>query len=69
MTHQHPLDILDHLTPDDALAVLKALAREEPHIAARAAEIALQRLSGVDYEDVAYDLDTALNMLHLSRSA
>jgi hypothetical protein len=63
MTHQNPHEILDHLTPDDALAVLQALARDDPQIAARAAEIALQRVSGVDYENVAYDLDTALNML------
>ena len=41
--------IIDRLSPEDALVILKALARDGEQIAARIAEIALAHLSDVNW--------------------
>jgi len=54
--------IIDHLSPDEALAILKHLAKEDADLARRIEQIGRKRLTGVDVEDIAEqvysDLDT-----------
>lgn len=42
--------VIEHLSPHDALAVLKTLARDDEALAARIAEIATAHLSKLDPE-------------------
>jgi hypothetical protein len=65
MTLQDPHQIIDHLSPTDALAILRALAREDERLAARIAQIATAQLSDVDPGDVAIDLYEELNALEV----
>jgi hypothetical protein len=60
-----PHEIMDQLSPNDALAVLRALARDDQALAARIAEIATAHLSEVDPENVAFDLYDELNALEV----
>jgi hypothetical protein len=60
-----PRKVIDQLSPADALAVLKTLAREDDSIAARAAEIATERLSTVDPKAVAFELYDELSLLEV----
>ena len=55
--------IIDHLSPDDALAILKILAREDDRLGARIAEIATSYLSSADPEEIALDLYAELDAL------
>jgi hypothetical protein len=60
-----PHKVIDQLSSNDALAILKALAREDEALAARIAEIAIARLREIDPEDVAFDLYEELNALEV----
>ena len=55
-------NIFDEISADDALAILKRLAKEDPKIARRIEQITIEYLSGVDIEDIAsqvyFDLDS-----------
>ena len=57
--------IIDRLSPEDALVILKALARDGEQIAARIAEIALAHLSDVNWEEVALELYEELELLEV----
>jgi hypothetical protein len=54
-------DILATITPDDALAILKSLAKEDKNIKKRIEQLAIEYLEGVDVEEIAdavyFDLD------------
>ena len=65
MTVREPNEIINQLSPAEALAVLKELVREDADVAARAAEIATARLQNVDPEDVAFALYEALECLEV----
>lgn len=58
-------EIIDRLSPEDALVVLRILARDDEQIAARIAEIALAHLSHVNWEEVAYELYEELEFLEV----
>jgi hypothetical protein len=58
-------EIIDQLSPGDALAILKALAREDDQLAVRIAEKATLYLSNVDLEEVAVVLCDGLDMLQV----
>jgi len=58
-------EIIDHLSPTDALSILRILADSDERLAARIAEIATARLSGVDLEEVAAVLYDELNTLEV----
>lgn len=58
-------EIVDQLSPGDALAILKALAREDDQLAARIAEKATLYLSNVDPEEVAVILCDELDKLEV----
>lgn len=60
-----PHEIINQLSPNDALAILKALVRNDEARAARIAEIALARLGDIDLEEVAFDLYEELNALEV----
>ena len=62
---ENPQEIIGQLSPNDALAVLKALAREDEALAARIVEIAPAYLSEVDPGEVAFDLYDELNALEV----
>ena len=62
---QDPHQIIEQLSPGDALTVLKALAREDERLAARIAEIATSHLSDVDPGEVAFVLYDELNLLEV----
>jgi hypothetical protein len=51
----HAYTIIDHLSPDDALAILKILACEDDRLGARIAEVASSYLCSVDPEEIALD--------------
>lgn len=55
-------DIFDEISAGDALAILRLLAKEDPKIANRIEQIAIEYLSGVDIDDIAsevyFDLDS-----------
>jgi hypothetical protein len=48
-----PREIIDHLSPADTLSILRVLADSSEQLAARIAEMATARLSGVAPEDLA----------------
>ncbi len=50
---QDPREIINQLSPEDALAVLHILADGDPELAAHIAEIALARLRHVDADEIA----------------
>jgi hypothetical protein len=58
-------EIIDQLSPVDALVILKALAREDDQLAIRIAEKATLYLSNVDPEEVALVLYDQLNWLEV----
>ncbi len=62
---KHPREIIDHLSPTDALSILRTLADSDEEPAARIAEMATARLSGVDLEEVAAVLYDELNALEV----
>ena len=57
--------IIDHLSPTDALAILRTLAGSDDQLAARIAGMATARLRGVDPEEVAAALYDELNGLEV----
>jgi len=60
-----PHEIIDCLSPADALSILKALARSDEALAQRIAEMAMARLSRVDPEEVAAVLYDELDALEV----
>jgi hypothetical protein len=62
---KNPYEIIDQLSPDDALAVLKALARDDETLVARIAESATAHLGKVDPEEVAFGLYEELDSLEV----
>lgn len=62
---KHPREVIDHLSPTDALSILRTLADSDEQLAARIAEMATARLSGVDPEDVAAILYDELDALEV----
>ncbi len=50
---KNPQEIINNLSPTDALSILKTLAANDEQLANRIAKIALDRLSQVDPEEVA----------------
>lgn len=60
-----PHEVIKRLSPQDALSVLRTLTREDESITARAAEIAIERLSTVDPEAVALKLCDELSLLEV----
>jgi len=57
--------MINQLSPQDALAVLKTLARDDEQLAARIAEIATAQLSDIDPEEVAFGLYEELELLEV----
>ena len=55
-------NILDEISAEDALTILRLLAKEDPKLANRIEQIAIEYLSDVDIEDLAsqvyFDLDS-----------
>ena len=60
-----PREVINQLSPQDALAVLKALAASDANLARRIAEIATEHLSEVDPQDVAEEVYYALESLQV----
>jgi hypothetical protein len=60
-----PHEIIDRLSPTDALAILRTLAASDKQLAQRIAEIATAYLSEVDPEEVAIVLYDELNFLEV----
>jgi len=60
-----PREIINQLSPEDALDVLNALADSDAKLAERIAEIATEYLREVDPEDVAADVLDALESLEV----
>ena len=60
-----PCEIIDHLSPTDALSTLRALADSDEGLARRIAEIAMSCLSRVDPEDIAAVLYDELDALEV----
>ena len=60
-----PREIIDHLTPIDALSILRTLADSDEALARRIAEISAARLSDVDPEEVAAELYDELDALEV----
>jgi hypothetical protein len=60
-----PHEIIDHLSPTDALAILRTLADSDEQLARRIAEIATAHLSEVDPEEVATVLYDELSFLEV----
>ena len=60
-----PHEIIDCLSPADALSILKALARSDEGLAQRIAEIAMAHLGDVDSEEVAAVLYDQLDALEV----
>jgi len=58
-------DILEEITADDALAILRILAEENKDIRKRIKQITREYLSEVDFEDVASDVYSALNSIEV----
>jgi hypothetical protein len=55
--------IINHLTPDEALAILKHLAKGDADLAQRIEQIGRKRLTGVDIEDIADQVYSDLDAL------
>jgi broad specificity phosphatase PhoE len=62
---KEPHEIIDQLSPEDALVVLKTLARDDERLAARIAEITTTHLGTVDPEEVAFGLYEELEFLEV----
>jgi len=62
---KEPHEIINHLSPTDALSILKTLANSDKQLARRIAEIATAHLSDVDPEEVAFGLYDELNFLEV----
>ena len=60
-----PREIIDHLSPTDALSILRTLANSDEALARRIAEIGMSRLSGVAPEEVAAELYDELDALEV----
>jgi len=60
-----PREIIDHLSPTDALSILRTLAASDEGLAARIAGIATAHLSEVDPEEVAAELYDELDGLEV----
>ena len=60
-----PREIINQLSPQDALVVLKALADSDASLARRIAEIAIEHLSEVDPQDVAEEVYFSLDFLQV----
>jgi hypothetical protein len=60
-----PHEIINQLSPNDALAILKTLARKDETLAAHIAEIALACLGDIDPEEIAFDLYEELDALEV----
>jgi hypothetical protein len=60
-----PREIIDHLSPTDALSILRALADSDEELAARIVGIATAHLSEVDPEEVAAVLYDELGALEV----
>ncbi len=60
-----PREIIDHLSPPDALSILRTLADSDEALARRIAEIATAHLSEVDPEEVAAVLYDELDALEV----
>jgi len=60
-----PHEIIDHLSPTDALTILRTLAARDEQLARRIAEIATAHLSEVDPEEVAAVLYDELDALEV----
>jgi hypothetical protein len=58
-------EIIDQLSPDDALSILKTLADSDKQLAKRIAEMAMTHLSKVDPDEVAADLYDELDLLEV----
>lgn len=65
MNEKDPRDIVRHLSPGDAWAVLQQLAAEDESLARRIAEVATARLSQVDPEEVGFELYDELCLLEI----
>ena len=63
-----PREIIDHLSPTDALSILRTLADSDEGLAQRIAEVAMSRLSGVDPEEATAVLYDELDTLGSRRS-
>ena len=62
----HAYSIIDHLSPNDALAILRILVHEDDRLGARIAEVATSYLSNVvDPEEIALDLYAELDALNV----
>jgi hypothetical protein len=61
----NPHEIINHLSPTDALTILRTLATSDEQLAQRVAELALAHLSGVDPEEVATILYEELDALEV----
>ena len=62
---KEPHEIIDHLSPTDALSILRTLADSDEQLAKRIAEIATAHLSEVDPEEVAAVLYHELDALEV----
>jgi len=60
-----PREIIDHISPTDALSILRTLADSDEGLAQRIAEIAMAHLSEVDLEEVAAVLYDELDALEV----
>ncbi len=60
-----PLEIIEQLSPSDAWSILNTLAKSDAQLAGRIAEMAIDRLSGVDPEEVAAILYDELDALEV----
>ena len=62
---KEPREVINQLSPQDALAVLKVLADSDVRLAKRIAEIATEYLSEVDPQDVAEEVYFGLESLQV----
>lgn len=58
-------NIFDEISADDALAILRLLAKEDPKVAKRIEQIAIEYLSGVDIEDIAFEVYFELDSIEV----
>lgn len=60
-----PHEVIKQLSPQDALSVLRALIDRDERIATLAAEIAVEQLSSIDPEAIAFELYDQLDALEV----
>ena len=60
-----PREIIDHLSPTDALSILRTLVDSDEGLAQRIAEVAMSHLSEVDPEEIAAVLYDELDALEV----